>query len=819
MKLPLSWLKSYVTLTLPPRELAERLTMSGSLVEQVVNSGSRFDQILVARVATLDRHPNADSLWLATLDLGQRQQTVVTGAQNLYVGVGTILPGQEKPLEGKVLRGIRSEGMVCSGRELGLSDDHAGILIIDQALLGEGTSAPDPGTPLSHLVGEWVLDLDITPNRPDCLSVYGMAREVAAVTGAALSPLPQPVGLPPASALPPVSLTIEDPDLCLRFSACVVDGVVVGPSPKWLSDRLQAAGVRAINNVVDVTNYVMLELGQPLHAYDLDHVSGPSLRVRRARTGERLTTLDGVNRELTPDMLLITDDRGPVGVAGIMGGQETEVGAATRSVLLEAATFQGRNIRRTSVALGLRSEASTRFEKGLPLTLAGLAARRAAGLVAELGGGTVRSDIFWIGDPDPEPQTIPFPLAEVERLLGVDWPADRCLASLRALGFQTGPLADGTVLVTVPWWRQDLAEAADLVEEVARVIGFDAVPETLLQGSVLPRAQSPGLLQYARARALLLASGLSEGSSPGLTSQRLLDLLRPDSVPEPWLAAVVPNVAAVADAGSTFRPVRIVNPLTPEREILRPLLLPGLIEALRDNFRAGEDRAAFFELDVCSIACNGTLPVERRHLAIAVAGDRYRRTWAGPAPAADFFDLKGVMETLLARLGVGGWTMVRQSHPLLHPGRGVEVLAGGQSLGFMGELHPRLAERWDLEGRRACVAELDFDALAARASYERAFRGFAAHPVAKRDLAIVVSEDQPAAAVLEEVRRAAKGLLVRQTLFDLYSGEPLPPGKKSLAVALELQAPDRTLADQEIDKVMERIRKTLQHRAGATFRA
>ena len=348
-----------------------------------------------------------------------------------------------------------------------------------------------------------------------------MAREVSAVTGAALRPLPQPEFSVPANEHG-VTLAIEDAGVCRRISACVVRGITVAPSPQWLVERLQSAGVRSINNIVDATNYVMLELGQPLHAYDLDTLAGPSLRVRRARPGERIVTLDGVERALTQDMPVIADDARSVGVAGVMGGENTEVSATTRNILLEAATFDARTIRRTSVALGLRSEASSRFEKGLPVALAGKAARRTAALIAELGGGRMESDVFWVGEDDAPPQVIAFPLAEVTRLLGVDWPHDRITADLQALGFGIEDAGENVLRVTVPWWREDLEEAADVVEEVARVRGYEAIPETLLEGSVPPRPESVGFQQYWPARDILLGCGLDEASSPGAYQRSLI---------------------------------------------------------------------------------------------------------------------------------------------------------------------------------------------------------------------------------------------------------------------------------------------------------
>lgn len=825
MKVPLSWLTDYVPVSLTPRALAERLTMSGSLVEQVHNTGSQWEAIQIARVARLERHPNADTLWLATLDLGDRQALAVTAASNLVAGalvpfipVGKRLPGQEKPLAPKALRGITGEGMVCSGRELGINEDDDGILILDD-LLRDRIGERDPaGASLADYLGEVVLDLEITPNRPDCLSIYGIAREVAAVTQTTLAPMPSGLAEAEPRAATLAFVRVEAPDLCPRCTARVIEGVTIGPSPAWMVERLRAAGIRAINNVVDATNYVMLELGQPLHAYDLDTLTGHGIVVRRAHEGERITTLDGVRRALTTEMLVIADERGPVGVAGVMGGGETEVTAATTRILLEAATFNARSVRRTGVALGLRSEASGRFEKGLPPQLAPIASARAAALIAELGGGTVRGGLLDAGDHETPPRQIAFALGEVTRLLGVQWPTERIVGNLDALGLLCRAVDEGHVVVTVPWWRQDVEQSADLVEEVARIAGFDAIPETLLRGSVAYRPTSMHQRWYAPARRALLACGLSEGSSPSLTAGGLLDLLRPESAGADWLAHAVPHAAAVRAAGAECCPVRVVNPLTPEREYLRVMLLPPLLEALRDNLRNGEDRVAFFELDFCAFLRPGDLPLERRTLAIAMAGDQQPRSWALPPAPIDFYDLKGALEQLLGGLGSARARIVAGAHPLLHPGRAALLLLEEAAIGFLGELHPAIAERWDLGERRAYVAEIDFEALAAASSEVRAFADYPRVPVARRDLAVVVDDATPAADVLQLIRDAGRELVSRVVLFDVYRGEQLPSGRKSLACAVELQAADRTLTDEQVERAMKRIRNTLSHRAGASFR-
>jgi phenylalanyl-tRNA synthetase beta chain len=416
------------------------------------------------------------------------------------------------------------------------------------------------------------------------------------------------------------------------------------------------------------------------------------------------------------------------------------------------------------------------------------------------------------------PLVIPFHVSEIKRQLGVDWSVEQVRGSLESLEFTCASKAPGVLEVTVPWWREDLTESADLVEEVARITGYDRIPDTLLRGGVPARPQSPGLQWHWRARAELLARGLSEGSSPALTSLRSLELLRLGSTDDEWPAVVAPNAEAVRAAGATFHLLKVVNPLTPDREYLRPTLLAGLLEALRDNLRAGEERVAFFELDNCSFPRPDDLPFERRQLAIAIAGSRAPLSWATTKEALDFFDLKGIVQDLLTRLGLDQARIAAASHPLLHPGRSASLLVHEQPLGFLGELHPVIAARWDLGVHRAYVAEFDFDALAGQASEKRTFVDYPRLPFAKRDLAVVVDEARPAEDVLRVIRAAGKNMVAHVTLFDVYRGNQIPPGKKSLACALDLQSAESTLRDEEVEKIIGRIRKALEHQVSASFR-
>jgi phenylalanyl-tRNA synthetase beta chain len=841
MKVSVSWLRDYVDVDLSPEELARRLTLSGTKVEHVDHVGAQWRDIVVGRITRLEPHPEPDvNLQLATVSLGGRgEQTVVTGAFNIkvgdkvpYAGLGVTL-ATGVTLKPRKLRGVLSEGMVLSDDELGLGEDHTGIRILDPA-------APE-GRPLSEVLGDAILELEVTTNRPDCLSVLGIAREVAAITGKTLRLPEVRIVEGDGSADELLSVRVEDPVLCPRFVARVITGVTVGPSPEWMVTRLQAAGVRAINNVVDVTNYVMLEYGQPMHPYDAALLAGRALVIRHAREGETLQTLDGQTRLLRPEMLVIADGAGtPIGLAGIMGGATTEVSEATTTVALEVANWNPANIRRTSTRLGLRTEASTRFEKGLPAYLTALAADRAAALIAELAGGTVARGLIDVGEVREERRTIVLPASEPRRLLGMDVDRMQIMESLSPLGFavQTAmPGAPDVLDVTVPPWREDVAEAADLVEEIARMIGYDKVPETMLRGGVPAHELDRGLYWWRRLRPFLLACGLSEATNHSLTGDAQLARLRaPEAVEagplsEDEIAALVPTAAAVTAAGATYGPLRLQNPMAPDRDTLRPTLMAGLLDNLSLNLRTGAESVRFFELGrayfprVFQAPAPARLPaLERRTLGIALAGLREERSWDGPTLTLDFFDLKGIVEELMAYCGVATYVIEPAGHPVLHPGRAARLrLADGRGrpateLAVLGEVHPEIAARFDLR-ERALLLELDVDALAAVATTDRTYRDVPRYPAVKRDLAVVVARSVPAADVLRAVRQGGGKLLRTVRVFDVYTGEQIGADQKSLALSLVFQDPGGTLTERHVDGVIGSIQRRLQDTVGATFRA
>jgi phenylalanyl-tRNA synthetase beta chain len=833
MKVPLSWLRDYVELTLPVGQLAERLTLAGLEVAGVrviglpIPEGLRVkaeeagpvwqrDQIVIGKVLSVERHPNADRLTLATVEYGAAQpKTVVTGAPNLKVGdsgqkvivglAGSVLfDGHAsekvlKELKPSKIRGVPSDAMVCSAYELGISDEHEGIILL------EG-DAP-VGMPLVDFMGDIVLDLDVLPNMARCLSLIGVGREVAALTG-------QPLLLPPhevqAAGEPiegRVQVAIEDSRLSARYLAGLLMGVRVGPAPGWMQRRLAYAGMRPISNVVDVTNYVMLEWGQPLHAFDYDALvrraggKPPVITVRPARPGEVLTTLDNVRRELAPEHLVIADAAGPIALAGVMGGADTEVSPTTANVLLESANFDFLSIRRTMKALDLPSEASARFSRGIHPETVRPAAERAAELMRQHAGATVCKG-FVDSYPAPVPsQVIDLPMAEVRRLLGMDFPAEEAVRILRALEFRVEQPEPDRLKVTTPPHRLDIqAGAADLIEDLVRLYGYDRLPATLLADQLPEQRTNGALVLEERVRDILVGAGLQEVITYALT-----DPAReaPLSLPEAEY-------------------VRLVNPISSERVVLRHSVLAGVLEVAAANLRHTAD-VRLFEVGAIFLPRPGEkLPDEPRRLALVLTGRRQPEFWGeGPsaaAPALDFFDLKGVVEALAGDLHLPEVSFRAAAAPYLHPGRAAELLTQGKPVGHFGEMHPKTAEAYDLGERAALAGEFDLEAVLAAVPARYQYVPVPRFPAALRDIAVVVDEAVTAERLAAEIRAAGGDLLRDVRLFDVYHGESIPTGKKSLAYALSYLAGDRTLTDKEVDKTHKKIEDRLKHVLKAQIR-
>jgi phenylalanyl-tRNA synthetase beta chain len=864
MRIPISWLKDYVDLVEPVAALAERLTLAGLEVEAVHRIGEWWDPatLVVGRVAAVRPHPAADRLALVEVVLreagadageqGARSETVVTGAPDMLGlrGVtplpvlkvalalaGAVLvdphsdrkPRPKKVLEPAEIRGVPSRGMVCSERELGLSDEHDSILLLpDDAPVGK---------PLREVLGGEVLEIALTPDLARCMSVIGVAREVAALTGAALR-------LPAAAALPAgseagggdevdeikveVEIEIDDPRRCNRYMAAMVRGVAIGPSPAWMRERLRAAGMQPISNVVDVTNYVMLEYGQPLHAFDHDQlvaraaaagVPRPSIRVRPAAPGEEITTLDGVERALDGAELLIADSAGPLGVAGVMGGSESGIGADTRNVLLEAATFDAVAVRQAARQLKLHTEASSRFTRGVPATLNEVAVRRAAGLLERLAGGRLTAVVDRYPVPQA-PRRACLTASEVRRQLGLalELPEIRgCLERLEftveelppaggeaSFGLRVEP-GEAVLLCTAPWYRLDVEVPADLTEEVARIVGYAAIPPTRLSDTLPPPFPNPLLETEERIRDLLVGCGLYEHINYTLTTVESHESLGlPRQTPERYVA--------------------LDNPLSANRRVMRRSMLVSAVEALAANLRY-TDRIRCFEVGRVYLPEQGygIRPREERRVSVLLTGPRRRASVhadpAGPEPL-DFFDLKGVLEALLSGLG---WLDKIEVVP--RPGeapfgpRCAELAAGGDRLGILGELHPAVAERFGLAGRRVCVAELAIEPLVETSWQREAMPPLSNYPAVVEDLAFVVPEEVSAHDLAAAIRQAGAPLLVALELFDLYRGEPLPAGKKSLAFQLSFQSQDATLGSAEVSAVRQRIEQAVAQTLGGKLRA
>ena len=806
MRVPLSWLRQYCDPPLSTAEVADRLNLTGSEVGRIERVGVGDPAgFVVGRVELVAPHPNADRLSVCIVDDGSGSpRTIVCGAPNVAAGQtvavarpGAVMPNGE-PLGEATLRGVTSSGMILAEDEVGIGDDHAGIIV-----LGDGTQ---PGAPLAeHLpIADDVLDLEIAPNRPDCLAVYGVAREVHATTGAPLAEDPTARDAEPSgddSAEDHASVEIADPDVCLRFTARVFEEVRVGPSPLWLKALLTAAGQRPISNVVDITNYVILLCGQPLHAFDLDRVRGGPIVVRKANPGETMATLDGVERTFEPPTALVCDAEGPSGVGGIMGGAVSEVSGATTRVLMEAATWVGTNILSSSSRLGLRTEASTRFEKQLHPDLAMAAQRLAARLMVELCGARLVPGTIDAYPAPVEPVVVPLRPERVGRLLGVQVRQEEIVAILERLGVQLAGIESGEPVFAVPSWRSaDVQREADLIEEVGRIHGLDQLPATLPSRRRAVGRLTPAQQLRRRLEDELRDRGLNEVVAYSFTAPATLERLRIGG-PEP---------------------VPLANPLSEDHSVMRPLLLPGLLDAARHNAAHGRPDARLFEsahvyapdggAQTDGGPARGTAPArERHHLAAALAGNG-AAGWRTPAPPGDFFACKALLEAVLAAAGVDA-EFESDQEPFLHPGRSALVrVAGGDELGWIGEIHPEVLADWDLEA--ASAFEIDADTLAELAPGPERFRDLTSFPAVRQDIAVVVSEETPAAAVEAAVREGGGELLDDVRVFDVYHGEQVGEGKRSLALGLEFRAPDRTLTDAEVAELRQAIEARLAEIGG-----
>jgi phenylalanyl-tRNA synthetase beta chain len=860
MQVPISWLKEYVDLNLPLKQLAERMTLAGLEVEGIENAGEWWDAetIVVGRIVAVKPHPNADRLVLVDVDYGAAEpEQVVTGAPNLFeykgrenlptlkvafARAGAVLidaysderPRPKKKLKPSKIRGVASNGMVCSERELGLSEEHEGILILPE-------DAP-VGMPLRNYLGDEVLALGLTVDMARCLNMIGVAREVAALTNAPLHLPPDETALSEGhEAEEDVAVQIDDPQLCNRYTGMVIKDVQIGASPKWMQDRLTKAGMRPISNVVDITNYVMLEWGQPLHAFDYDLLverarragdSTPTIIVRRANAGEKMTTLDGVERELDDSMLLICDTLGPVAIAGVMGGAETEVHDGTRKVLLESATFDGINNRRTSQKLKLHSEASQRFTRGIPATLNAIGARRAAALMRDYAGGQVVPGMV---DNYPVPQAmreVYTTVSDVHRILGMyatlpeiaaglrrlditseevaSLPAPRAELGNAAFGLRVEP-SERLLRCISPWHRLDIQVPADLAEEVARIIGYEKIDSTLMDDVLPPQRRNFALETEEKIRDILVGCGLQETISYSLTTVENHDKFNRGR-------------RTAAEAGVPF--VTLVNPLSSKRNVMRRSMQVSALENLAYNYRY-TSRYAIFEIGKVYWPENSDesgRPDEDPRLCILLTGSR-RPSSLYPDPAGaenfDFFDLKGIIDTMLQRLGFAASDIEYNAvsdNPTYTPTCATMKLQGG-SLSIIGEIDPQVLLDFDIPtAARVYAAEMHIKPLIKPGWQLQPVRPISNYPPVVEDLAFVVAEEVTAAQVLDAIRKAGGMLLAKVELFDIYRGSQIAEGHKSLAYKLTYESVDEPLREAQVVAMRNRIIRRVNEAVGGTLR-
>lgn len=812
MKLPLSWLAEFVALEADLEDLARRLTLAGLEVEDITHVAPLFDGVFVAKVLGVERHPNADRLSLCEVDAGAAGHfRVVCGAPNVRAGMtaalaqvgarlaagahgeGTGRLEDAQPLKAAVIRGVESHGMLCSELELGLSKEHAGILELP-------ADAPAGAELAGYLaMADTVLDIAITPNRGDCLSLLGLAREVAALFDLPLkTPRIRPPRTPKEAAIA-LKVEIQAPDLCPRYAALAMDRVKLGPAPVKIRRRLELCGMRAVNNVVDVTNYVMLELGQPLHAFDAERIAGGAIIVRRAGEDRQFATLDGATRTLDAADLVIADPSGPLAVAGVMGGRNSEVGDATGRIVLESAYFAPMTIARTARRLGLRSEASYRFERGIDRAGQVRALARAAELMHETAGGRVAGPLIDAEPRPAEPRAIALELASLTAILGVEVPAAEVRRRLKALGAVARPAGRGRLHVVAPSFRPDLNETADLAEEVARLAGLAEIPATLPARLATVNPASPERDFARRIRQVMVGSGLTEAKT---------------------IAFISPTEDERYPGLGTGATVRVTNPLSAELSAMRRSLLPGLLTALR--FNLNREAAAFHAFELGRVfAMRAGAAVETERIAGVSYGDYALAAIGQPALKASFWTVKGMVEAGLRALGLNGrvaYAPAGDIAPYLHPGRAAIVKLDGATVGILGELHPAEALRMELSD--PCeLFELDSrQLLAYESEAHHAIVTPPKFPAVRRDLALVVDRELPVAQVLRTIVELNVPLLENVEIFDVYAGAPIASGKKSVALACRYRSNDRTLTDEEVNRTHAAMVEESRRRLGAELR-
>ncbi len=793
MLISYSWLKDYVDLSVDAKKLADDLTMSGSKVETVKSYGQEIKNVVIGKIVSLEKHPDALKLQIGIVDVGKEKLQIVTGAQNIKVGDyipvalhGSTLPGGVKIKRGK-LRGVESNGMMCSAKELGLDESllpeyqRNGIFILPELPLGDDVR--------DVLELDDVIEFEITPNRPDCLSVVGIAREAAATYRKSYR-MPE-IKISEVDDKNPATVTIEADDLCFRYVARVIRNAKIGPSPMWMQMRLLKAGIRPINNIVDVTNYVMMELGQPLHAFDLDKVKNRHIVVRRAKEGERLITLDDKERILDKDMLVIADEEKAIGLAGVMGGQNTEITDDTVNILIESANFKGSNIRYTSRKLGLRSEASSRFEKGLDPEITVLACNRAAQLMAELSGGEILEGLV---DVYPKPVTekvLSVRYERINKLLGTNLSCQEMKEILSFLDFGT-ICDDKNLIVKVPAFRGDVDGEADIAEEIGRMYGYNNIEDTLLKGTQITAGVKTREQKLEdTVKDVFLSCGLNEVITTSFMGMKDLDKIN------------LPDDSYLRNA------VKIMNPLGEDQGYMRTTLLPFMLNVVCTNYSRKVSEFKAFEISKVFVPKSlplEELPDEIKSGIIAMYGHD-----------VDFLTIKGVIEELLDVLNIKNVKYVRSQNPAYHPGRSADVIVGDEKICVFGELNPDVAENYDIN-KRVYISEVNLELLFKHANDEKVYKPLPRYPAVERDIAVLVDKSTFVADIENVIRKAGGQLVDDVKLFDVYEGENIPEDKKSVAFSIWYRSYDKTLTDEEVSKVHDKIVNRLSEELGAQLR-
>ena len=810
MQVSIKWLKDYIDFTETPEQLADKLTMAGIPVENVVDPGEGLEKVVTGRIEKLEPHQNSDHLQICTMNVGLAENIIiVTGAQNVAEGqvvpvamVGAHLPNGMKISKGK-LRGVASNGMLCSAQELKLDleklpEEHkTGIFILP--------SDTPVGIPAKDVLGlnDVVLEFELTANRADCFSVFGLVREIAAITGNKPHFPEIKVNEDDNTKLNDIfSVEIADPDLCSRFSTRMLKNVKIGPSPEWMQQRLEGAGIRSINNVVDVTNFVMIELGHPMHAYDYDKITGKKLIARRAIEGEELHTLDDTSRKAKGEMLVIADSEKAAGLAGIMGGFETEITDTTTTVVLESADFYGPCIRRTARACGLSSEASGRFERGVDSETTIKALDRAAQLLQEMGACTVCEGIVDVYPNPKQANYITFTPEQINNHLGTNIAKDVMLNIITSVGFDVTKDENDEITVKVPSWRNDVTCMADISEEIARLHGFDKIKSTLPNGVSMQGTQSAKQTFIDKVKASLSSQGLYETISFALTNEETFNKLN------------IPQDSPLRKA------VPIMNPLSDEYPLVRTTLLSSIFDNLARNLARKNDDVALFE--VGSVFFPKALPVtelpdEVVKIAGAITGRRNAQGWNQTNDMVDFYDAKGIIEELLANLRVTRYTVEAGTHYAMHPGKTALFKKGRDVIATVGEVHPAVLSAYGIT-KPVYIFELDATTVMKYMAKDLKYKALPKYPATSRDLAMLVDVDVNAADIEKAMTKAAGQNLTQITLFDVYTGKQVEEGKKSLAFSLTFQSNDKTLTDAEIDPAIEKIVAKLQKDFNANLR-